>query len=49
MGELVKKHGIQPRVTPDWVFNEVIKIAEKVDFGRGEHAKTVTRLMLKYI
>lgn len=45
-GELLKKHGIQPRVTPDWVYNEVIAIAEKVDFGRGEHAKTVTRLML---
>ncbi|MGD1120007.1 MAG: hypothetical protein ABR886_11070 [Dehalococcoidales bacterium] len=45
-GELLKKHYIQPRTTPDWVYNEVIKIAEKVDFGRGEHAKTVTRLML---
>ena len=46
MVELLKKHGIQPRVTADWVYNEVLKIAEKVDYGRGEHAKTVTRLML---
>ncbi|MBT9141074.1 MAG: Protein-arginine-phosphatase [Dehalococcoidia bacterium] len=30
----------------DWVYDEVLKIAKKVDFGRGKHAETVTRLLL---
>lgn len=30
----------------DWVYDEVLKIAKKVDFGRGKHAETVTRLVL---
>lgn len=46
VANFLKKHGIQPRVTADWVYNEVLKIGEKVDYGRGEHSKTVTRLML---
>lgn len=46
VADLLKKYGIQPRITADWVYREVLKIAEKVDYGRGEHSKTVTRLML---
>lgn len=45
VADFLKKHGIQPRITADWVYREVLKIAEKVDYGRGEHSKTVTRLM----
>jgi protein-tyrosine-phosphatase len=30
----------------DWVYDKVVKLAKNVDYGRGEHAATVTRLML---
>ena len=30
----------------DWVYDEVVKLAKNVDYGRGEHAATVTRLVL---
>ncbi len=46
VAEFLKKHGMQPRITADWVYREILKIAEEVNFGRGEHSKTVTRLML---
>lgn len=29
-----------------WVYDEVLKIAKELDYGRGEHPPTVTRLML---
>lgn len=45
MTEFFKKHGVQPRLTADWVYREVLKIAQKVNYGRGEHSQTVTRLM----
>jgi hypothetical protein len=44
-----KKHSTEPRVTSadaDWVYSEVLKISKKVDYGRGKHALTVTRIML---
>lgn len=43
--DILKKYGIKPRVTADWVHDEVLNIAKKVDYGRGKHSKTVTRLM----
>lgn len=43
--EFLKKHGVQPRITADWVYREVLKIAQKVNYGRAEHSLTVTRLM----
>lgn len=48
MADLMKKYGKKTSVTADWVYNQVLKIAEnkEVNYGRGEHAKTVTRLML---
>ncbi|GEM_PF-1294417 len=45
MMEFLKKHGQQPRFTADWVYREALKIAEKVNYGRGDHPLTVTRLM----
>ncbi len=45
--DILKKFNIQPRITADWVYREVLKIAQaqKVPYGRGEHSQTVTRLM----
>lgn len=44
LNESMQKYGPQAQV--DWVHDAVIKTAKGVEFGRGEHAKTVTRLML---
>lgn len=46
LAELMEKYGVKRLGVDRWVHNEVLKIAKSVNYGRGEHSTTVTRLML---
>jgi len=46
MKKLMKKYGVDLWPSAPRVCAEVLKIAESVDYGRADHSKTVTRLML---
>lgn len=50
ISDLLAEYGvdIEPPATSsdaDWVHAEVLRIAAEVDYGRGKHAQTVTRLL----
>ncbi|RJO62996.1 MAG: HD domain-containing protein [Dehalococcoidia bacterium] len=44
--KLIKNSGLDPWPSAPKVCEEVLKIAKSVNYGRGAHSKTVTRLML---
>ncbi len=46
MAEILKKYGLDPWPSAPKICEEVLKIAKSVNYGRGTHSKTVTRLML---